>query len=105
MFGKLRTIGRKAIAKHRALTRAERAAQDAVNSLVVVGATLMIGIFVMGSIGSAIPDQNMFSNATDQVVNVIGSSFELAAILPLVIIAAGLLFYVRRFGGGGGGRR
>ena len=95
-----------------AMDRANRAQANAVNSLVVIGATLFIGVFVLASIGDAMPqdsngniDLPMFGSAFDNVTNVLGSSIELAAILPIVIIAAGLLFYVRRFSGGGGARR
>ncbi len=78
-----------------------RAQADSVNSLVVIGASLFIGIFVLASIGDAVPSAGMFSDAMNQTENVLSSSIELAAILPIVIIAAGLLFWVRRFNGGG----
>lgn len=82
-----------------------RAAEGTVNQLVVVAATLFVGIIVMANIGDAMPlannDSLMFSDAFDSAESIIGSSLELAAILPLVIVAGGLLFYVSRFGGGG----
>lgn len=88
--------------------RDEVAAGESVTQLVTVGATLFIGIVVLASIGDAMPNNvSMFSGAMDQAETILNSSFILAAILPLVIIAAALLFYVRRFNrdsGGGNGR-
>jgi hypothetical protein len=96
----------------RALQLNNRAQGDSVNALVVIGASLFIGVFVLAQIGSAMPtdaegniDLPMFSSAFDSVTSILSSSIELAAILPIVIIAAGLLFYVRRFSGGSGARR
>lgn len=107
MVGKLRSVGRKLVEKHRELTvGAERAAVEAVNQLVVIGATLFIGVVVLASIGGAMPDTGeggMFEGVMDTVESILTSSFELAAILPLVIIAAGLLWYVRTFNGNGNG--
>lgn len=107
MDGKLRSIGERIKSRHRQFRGSVRAQASSVNTLVVVGTTLFVGIFVLGSIGDAMPTGGMFSDAMNQTTNIIGSSFELAAILPLVIIAAALLFWVRRFnrGGGGDGRR
>jgi len=69
-----------------------------------IGATLLIGILVLSQIVSALPSSNgPFSGAVDQVETILNSSFLLAAILPLVIIAGAVLFYVRGFNGGGGG--
>ena len=101
---KPRSIGSKLAKRHQRLKkRAARAQADAVNSLVVIGATLFIGVFVLASIGDSMPQDHMFNSSMQSVENVLGSSIELAAILPIVIIAAGLLFYVRRFSGGGSG--
>jgi len=81
-----------------------RAQGGSVTTLVTVGATLLIGILVLSQIVSALPDSNgPFSNAVTQVETILNSSFLLAAILPLVIIAGAVLFYVRGFNGGGGG--
>ena len=88
----------------RFLTRSERAAAEAVNTLVVIGATLFIGVFVLAQIGDAMPEGGMFTDAMDQVETILAASIELAAILPLVIIAAGLLWYVSRFGRSGDAR-
>lgn len=79
--------------------RDQKAAAETVNQLVVVGATLFIGIVVISQIGEAMPDDiNMFTDAFNSAESIVGSSLELAAILPLVIVAGGLLFYVSRFG-------
>jgi len=81
-----------------------RAQGGSVTTLVTVGATLLIGILVLSQIVSALPSSNgPFSGAVDQVETILNSSFLLAAILPLVIIAGAVLFYVRGFNGGGGG--
>lgn len=85
--------------------RAEQKAQaGSVTQLVTIGATLFIGIVVLASIGDAMPDNvTMFSGAMNQVETILNSSFILAAILPLVIVAGAILFYVRGFGNSGGG--
>jgi len=94
-----------------AFTASNRAAVDSVNTLIFVGATLFIGIFVLSQIGESMPqdgsgnvDLPLFNDAFDQAQNVLASAFELGAILPIVVVAAGLLFYVRRFNGTGGRR-
>lgn len=94
-----------------AFTASNRAAVDSVNTLIFVGATLFIGIFVISQIGESMPqdgngnvDLPLFNDAFDQAQNVLASAFELGAILPIVVVAAGLLFYVRRFNGTGGRR-
>lgn len=82
----------------------DQAAQGgSVTQIVVVGATLLIGIIVMAQIVESMPstENNTFQNAMDRVESVLDSSFLLAAILPLVIIAGALLFYVRNFSEGG----
>jgi hypothetical protein len=75
-----------------------------VTTVVTVGATLLIGIIVMAQIVDSVPnlDNNTFSGALDQVTNILNSSFLLAAILPLVIVASAVLFFVGNFGDGGG---
>lgn len=83
------------------------AAGESVTQLVTVGATLFIGIVVLASIGDAMPSNvSMFQDAMNQAETILNSSFVLAAILPLVIIAGALLFFVRRFNSdrGGNGR-
>jgi hypothetical protein len=100
-----RSIIDRSIRKHNKLIANCRAQGDSVNALVVIGATLFIGVFVLAQIGGAMPSDHMFNGAMTSVENILGSSIELAAILPIVIIAAGLLFYVRRFSGGGNGDR
>jgi hypothetical protein len=94
-----------------AFTASNRAAVDSVSTLIFVGATLFIGIFVLSQIGESMPqdgsgnvDLPLFNDAFDQAQNVLASAFELGAILPIVVVAAGLLFYVRRFNGTGGRR-
>ena len=94
-----------------AFTASNRAAVDSVNTLIFVGATLFIGIFVLSQIGESMPqdgsgnvDLPLFNDAFDQAQNVLTSAFELGAILPIVVVAAGLLFYVRRFNNAGGRR-
>jgi hypothetical protein len=94
-----------------AFTASNRAAVDSVNTLIFVGATLFIGIFVLSQIGESMPqdgsgnvDLPLFNDAFDQAQNVLASAFELGAILPIVVVAAGLLFYVRRFNNAGGRR-
>lgn len=80
-------------------------ASGSINQLIVVGTTLVIGVIVMASIIDAAPaDAGVFNGTLDQITTILESSFLLAAILPLVIIAGAVLFYVRNFGGGGGGR-
>jgi len=75
-----------------------------VTTVVTVGATLLIGIIVMAQIVDAVPtlENNSFSGALDQVTTILNSSFLLAAILPLVIVASAVLFFVGTFGEGGG---
>ncbi len=91
-----------------ALAQSRRAQTDSVNRLIFIGATLFVGIVVMSQIGEAMPQDNsgnvdlpMFDTAFDQAQTVLSSAFELGAILPIVVIAAGLLFWVRRFNGSG----
>lgn len=80
-------------------------ATGSINQLIVVGTTLVIGIIVMASIIDAAPnDAGVFNGTLDQVETILDSSFLLAAILPLVIIAGAVLFYVRNFNSGPGGR-
>jgi len=85
-----------------------KAVGESVTNLITIGTTLLVGVLVLSQIVTAIPENNgAFSGAVDQIETVLNSSFLLAAILPLVIIAGAVLFYVRRFnmgGGGGGGR-
>ena len=83
-------------------------AQGAVNMLVVVGATLIVGIVVYAQIESATPspDNEDLATSQDSVTDTIASSFDLASVLPIVIIAGAILFFLRGFGGGNGmGRR
>lgn len=90
------------------LVSANRAqAQGAVNMLVVVGATLIVGIVVYAQIESATPspDNTDLSNAQQSVTDTIASSFDLASVLPIVIIAGAILFFLRGFGGGNMERR
>ena len=81
-----------------------QAGASIVNSLVVIGTALFIGIFVLGMIADSMPlddEEMMFYGAIESVEGILESSFELAAILPIVIIAGGLLYYVRGFGQNG----
>lgn len=85
-------------------------AQSAVNTVVVVGATLLVGIIVYAKIDSSTgnPANSDLNNSSQSVTNNVASSFDLGSILPIVIIAAAILFFLRGFGGGGGqggGRR
>ena len=84
-------------------------ASQSVNQLVVVGATLLIGVVVLAQITDAMPDVetgSAFEGLMGEITGILQSSFELGAILPLVIIAGALLFFVMRFGNmGNGGRR
>lgn len=85
-------------------------AQSAVNTVVVVGATLLVGIIVYAKIDSSTgdPANSDLNNSSNSVTNNVASSFDLGSILPIVIIAAAILFFLRGFGGGGGmggGRR
>ena len=96
----------KALESHtRAVTDTRgQAGASIVNSLVVIGTALFIGIFVLGMIADAMPlddEEMMFYGAIESVEGILESSFELAAILPIVIIAGGLLYYVRGFGQNG----
>lgn len=86
---------------------ANRAQGQIVNSLVVIGATLIIGIVVYSRIETSTPDpSNSQLNSTQQsVTDTVADSFDLGALLPLVIIAGAVLFYVRGFGNSGGGGR
>jgi hypothetical protein len=83
--------------------RADAAAQSGtVTTVVTVGATLLIGIIVMSQIVESIPTtNNTFSGAITQVTSILNSSFLLAAILPLVIVAGAVLFFVGNFGNNG----
>jgi len=73
------------------------------STVVTVGTTLLIGIIIMAQIVESVPnlENNTFSSAIDQVTNILNSSFLLAAILPLVIVASAVLFFVANFGDGG----
>jgi hypothetical protein len=90
------------------LRKDTKAVGESVTNLITIGTTLLVGVLVLSQIVTAIPENNgAFSGAVSQIETVLNSSFLLAAILPLVIIAGAVLFYVRRFnmgGGGGGGR-
>lgn len=81
-------------------------AQGAVNTVVVVGATLLVGIIVYAKIDSATGDpvNSDLNNSSQSVTDNVASSFDLGSILPIVIIAAAILFFLRGFGGGGGGQ-
>jgi len=83
-----------------------KAQSGTVTTVVTVGATLLIGIIVMAQIVDSMPslENNTFSGAMDQVTSILNSSFLLAAILPLVIVAGAVLFFVGNFGNGGNGR-
>ena len=81
-----------------------QAGASIVNSLVVIGTALFIGIFVLGMIADSMPlddEEMMFYGAVESVEGILESSFELAAILPIVLIAGALLYYVRGFGSNG----
>ena len=92
---------------HHELAGDTKAAGESINQLVVVGATLFIGIIVIAQIGEAMPDGEgmMFEDAMAQAETILGSSFTLAALLPLVIIAGALLWYVRNFNSSRASRR
>jgi len=81
-----------------------KAVGESVTQLITIGTTLLVGVLVLSQIVTALPDNNgAFAGAVSQIETVLNSSFLLAAILPLVIIAGAVLFYVRRFNMGGGG--
>mgnify|MGYP000438608436 FL=1 len=64
--------------------------------MMIRGAVLLaVGVFVVGSIFSAIPDSNALPNATAEVENITGQAFELAPIVLLVIVAVLILSFVR----------
>lgn len=88
-------------------TRAQMAGQGAVNALVVIGATLLIGIIVYAQIDSAAPNDHALNDTQQSVTDNVTASFDLGSILPIVVIAGAVLAYVSGFGrgGGGGGRR
>jgi hypothetical protein len=76
-----------------------RAQGGTVEQVIVVGATLLIGIVVMAQIVESMPAvNNTFNGSIDQVTGILDSSFLLAAILPLVIVAGAVLFFVGQFG-------
>jgi len=83
-----------------------KAQSGTVTTVITVGATLLIGIIVMSQIVQSMPsmENNTFSGAMDQVETILNSSFLLAAILPIVIVASAVLFFVGNFGNGGDGR-
>lgn len=84
-------------------------AQGAVTTLVVVGATLIVGIIVYSKIqeSTPAPENSDLNNSSQSVTDTVASSFDLGSVLPIVIIAGAILFFLRGFGGGGmpGGRR
>jgi len=65
--------------------------------MLIRGAVLLaVGVFVVGAIFSAIPDdQDALSNASTQVEDLTGQAFELAPIVLLVIVAVMILAFVR----------
>lgn len=81
------------------LRRDTAAVGESVVDLLTIGTTLLVGALVMSQITSAVPaaDTGPFANGYEQILSVLNSSFVLAAILPLVIVAGSVLFYVRRF--------
>ena len=86
------------------LAQDNKAAGESINQLVIVGATLVIGLIVISQIVASMPEMenSTFTSTLDRVEQVLDSSFLLAAILPIVIIAGALLFYVRNFNDNGG---
>jgi hypothetical protein len=84
-------------------------ASDSVTQLVVVGATLIVGVIVYSKIESSTPapENSDLNNSSKSVTDTVASSFELGSVLPIVLVAGAILFYLRGFGGmgGGGGRR
>jgi hypothetical protein len=86
---------------------ANRAQADIVNTLVVVGATLLIGIVVFSQIQSSTPapENEQLNNTSQSVLSTVASSFDLGSILPIVIIAGAILAYLSGFGSMGGGGR
>lgn len=85
--------------------RVQRGMVDVVNKIVVVSATLFIGIIVISMIGEAMPEgeELMLEDTMDSLESMIGSSFELAILLPLVLAAGALLYWVSGFGQNGRG--
>jgi len=71
-------------------------AEGNVVQMVVVAATLVIGIFVVAEINGAIPSIGNadLSTARNQTVTNVGSGFQLGAIIPLVIAAAVIMMYI-----------
>lgn len=88
-------------------SRAQLGAQNGVVTLVVVGATLIIGIVVYASISEAAPSNHSMTDTQNAVDSTVAGSFELGAIIPLVVVAVVILGLLGMFGvgGGGGGRR
>lgn len=89
-------------------SRAQMGAQQAVMALVIVGATLIIGIVVYAEIDEAAPANHSLNATQDSVTQNVESGFDLGSILPIVIAAGAVLAVLIGFGNvgrGGGGRR
>lgn len=84
-------------------SRAQTSAQGAVMALVLVGATLIIGIVVYAEIDAAAPDNHALNGTQESVTDNVTSGFDLGSILPIVIAAGAVLGILVGFGGLGGG--
>jgi len=79
----------------------ERAVGESVTDVVTIGATLLIGVLIMSQFVATIPpvSNGPFAGAHNQIVSILNSSFLLAAILPVVVVAGAVLAYLQNFRG------
>jgi hypothetical protein len=76
----------------------ERAVGETVTELLTYGAALLVGTVVMSTMVTAVPSNaGMFNEARGVILETLNSSFVLASIVPLAIVAGAVLSYLRRF--------
>lgn len=71
--------------------------QQGFRDLVKVAILLGIAIIVMTEVLDILPDSGAFVSAAGQVETLIGTAFELAPIILVVIVAAMVLHAIRNF--------
>lgn len=83
--------------------RAQMGGQGAITAVITIGATLVIGIYVISSIidGTPDPTNTDLNNSQQNVVDTLSSAMDLGAVLPIVVIAVAILGFLTLLGSGG----